>query len=207
MGRPLELEVAAGVLAQEASGERGQGTGERTTTVEALLGVLSLRPMSGYEIRKLIEESIGNFWSESFGQIYPALRRMVADGLAEVEESAGEGRPVRKVYRLTDAGLDRLVAWIAQSPRPQVPRNDLLLRIFFGVQGGPAVVMQHLHEFVAEQRRLHAHYEGILAQVEAMRAANRGAPYWRLTVRYGLLQTEALIAWAEESLQAMEQIT
>jgi PadR family transcriptional regulator AphA len=63
---------------------------KETTTMESLLGVLSLRPMSGYEIRQFMERSTSNFWSESFGQIYPALKRMLAEGLVEVQEHAGE---------------------------------------------------------------------------------------------------------------------
>src|SRR5436305_15098553 len=84
----------------------------RTTTVESLLGLLSMKPQSGYELKKLIEESIGNFWSESFGQIYPTLRRMVAAGLVEMMESQGVGRREKKVYRLTDAGSARQQEWL-----------------------------------------------------------------------------------------------
>src|SRR5579875_3396783 len=83
--------------------------GSRTTTVESLLVMLSLRPMTGYQIRLTIQRTISNFWQESFGQIYPALRRMEADGLiassgAKAENGNGTGR----VYSLTDAGRQRL---------------------------------------------------------------------------------------------------
>ena len=64
--------------------------GNRTT--HAILGFLTWGPMSGYEIRKRVEESIGNFWSVSFGQIYPELRRLEAEGLFRRDEDlAGLG--------------------------------------------------------------------------------------------------------------------
>jgi len=48
----------------------------------AVLGLLSIRPMSGYDLKQVIESSTRNFWSESYGQIYPVLRELTAGGLA-----------------------------------------------------------------------------------------------------------------------------
>ena len=56
---------------------------EGGSTPNALLGLLSLGPMSGYDIRQLIPRSIGYFWNESYGQIYPGLKRLAAAGLVE----------------------------------------------------------------------------------------------------------------------------
>ena len=60
--------------------------GSKTTTEEALLGLLSLKPMSGYEIKQMIEGSIGYFWRESFGQIYPTLKRLEKGGWIAAEK-------------------------------------------------------------------------------------------------------------------------
>lgn len=54
----------------------------------ALLGMLTLGEMSGYDIKKLFDTSLRNFWGESFGQIYPILRRLVREGLATVQEES-----------------------------------------------------------------------------------------------------------------------
>ncbi|MYF92724.1 MAG: PadR family transcriptional regulator, partial [Gemmatimonadetes bacterium] len=48
----------------------------------AIMGMLSIRPMSGYDMKKLIAQSISYFWNESFGQIYPTLKKLVEEGLA-----------------------------------------------------------------------------------------------------------------------------
>ena len=47
----------------------------------ALLGILSLCPGSGYDIKKMVESSIGYFWSESYGRIYPLLEQLMKEGL------------------------------------------------------------------------------------------------------------------------------
>ena len=45
------------------------------------LGALTLRPMSGYDLRQFFSENLAFFWSESFGQIYPMLHALEAEGL------------------------------------------------------------------------------------------------------------------------------
>ena len=70
----------------------------------AILGLLLESPMHGYELRKRLTGLLGAFRAFSYGSLYPALRRMQADGLI-VEEAAPEGMPkmrrARRVYRLT----------------------------------------------------------------------------------------------------------
>ncbi len=65
---------------------------EGGATPNALLGLLSLGPMSGYDIRQLISQSIGYFWSESYGQIYPGLKRLAAAGLVEKKTQRQKGK-------------------------------------------------------------------------------------------------------------------
>lgn len=195
----------AAVLVSKRRPRTGQNA-SRTTTAESVLGLLSLGAMTGYDLRQLIEQSIGNFWSESFGQIYPALKSLVQQGLAEMQETEEEsgGRPSRKVYCLTDAGRERLVHWLALPAREQVPRNELLLKIFFGFQQGPGLTAIHICRFLEEQRLLQRRYEAIERTIRAEQATNPGLPYWLLTLRAGLYRTEAMIGWAEESLQVLE---
>ncbi len=63
-------------------------TDAKTTPVECLLGLLSLGPLTGYQMRQLMQESTANFWRESFGRIYPALQQMQKAGLVQVEATA-----------------------------------------------------------------------------------------------------------------------
>ena len=72
----------------------------------AILGLLLESPMHGYELRKRLTGLLGAFRAFSYGSLYPALRRMQADGLI-AENAAPAGTPVRRarrVYELTDDG-------------------------------------------------------------------------------------------------------
>src|SRR5918996_405172 len=77
----------------------------------ALLGLLQLKPLSGYEMKALIDKSIRFFWAASYGQIYPELRRLETAGLVE-RESAPQGQRQRNVYRLTPDGEAALHDWL-----------------------------------------------------------------------------------------------
>src|ERR1043166_5381121 len=66
-----------------------------TSTRYALLGLLTLAPQSGasgYDLRRWAESSIGHFWRESYGQIYPVLKQLLRDGLVTASEGAGSGK-------------------------------------------------------------------------------------------------------------------
>jgi PadR family transcriptional regulator AphA len=177
----------------------------KTSTVESLLGVLSLGPMSGYELRQFMEQSTGNFWSESFGQIYPALKAMLAHGLIASVEESGEGGPGKKVYRITEAGEQRLREWLGAPAKPQVRRNELLLKVFFGDRAERGTIAGH----VAEWRRGYAadleKYQDILRQVQVDHATHPGLRYWCMTLRFGIAESKALMAWCEETLAELKK--
>src|SRR5258708_36444330 len=97
------------------------------TTPNALLGLLSLGSMSGYDIRQLIPRSIGHFWSESYGQIYPGLKRLAEAGLAAKKTKRKKGTLDRYVYSLTAEGREQLRSWLKLPVAEAVPRNELLL--------------------------------------------------------------------------------
>jgi PadR family transcriptional regulator AphA len=177
---------------------------DKTTTVECLLGLLSLGPMTGYEMRHTMERSTAKFWSESFGQIYPALKSMVKDGLVTVEEKTGGGR-AKKIYKLTAAGERRLRQWLQIEAKPVVHRHELLLKIFFGDQAERGAIASQV---VAERDRREEDlqgYEAALVWMETAFARHPAMPYWKMTVRYGISEAKAVIAWCDETFAELEK--
>lgn len=78
----------------------------------ALLALLRVGPMSGYELQKLFSESVGHVWHAPDSQIYPELKRMETAGLIEGEEQTRGERGRRRVYHATDAGIADFFTWI-----------------------------------------------------------------------------------------------
>jgi PadR family transcriptional regulator AphA len=179
---------------------------KENTTRYAVLGMLSLGPMSGYDVRRLIGESIGHAWSESYGQVYPALRSLAGEGLATVETEEQEGRPNRKVYTITEAGLEELRRWVAGPIEPRPRRNELLLKLFFG-RHVPASHFVGVVEQVREQQA--RALEEFAAAEEDAPPEDRESPdfpYWTMTLRFGRLIGEATLRWCDETLAALREL-
>src|SRR5215831_13022969 len=94
----------------------------------ALLGILSLCPGSGYDIKKMVESSIGYFWSESYGRIYPLLKQLAKEGLIRPQREQKDGRRERQSYAITEKGTRALVEWLRRMPRLEPNRSELLLK-------------------------------------------------------------------------------
>jgi PadR family transcriptional regulator AphA len=174
-----------------------------STTPYAILGLLSIEPMSGYDIRRNLEESLSYFWSESYGQIYPALKRLEAARLiAPVKRAAPEARR-RRLYALTPQGRARLRAWLAEPPKPQPPRNEFLLKIFFGRQAPPGACAAHIRRLRVQQERFVATLDNIERQLQLERRHDPQLPYWLIALSAGIDRGEALIEWSERALAAL----
>ena len=112
-----------------------------------ILGLLAEQPLSGYQIKKLVDIRFKFFWSESFGQIFPALKSLAAAGLAEECAQEHTGGHVAKTYRITPAGREALVAWLGQPVEKESLRLEILLKTYFSNYAAPDVMLTHLVSF------------------------------------------------------------
>ena len=176
-----------------------------SSSMEVLLGLLTIEPMSGYDLGQLIRDSVGHFWNESYGQIYPNLKRLEAGGFATSENKRQKGKPDRRIYSITEKGRERLAAWLAVAPQPEIPRNELLLKLFFGAQLSPEIAIQHVERMVECE-------SGVLRgfkQIEEELAKNKeypDAPYWKMALRFGRMELKAHLRWGEETLAELRKI-
>lgn len=175
----------------------------RTPQTElAVLGALSVQPMSGYAVRAAITATLGHFWSESFGQIYPTLARLEGGGFVERDS---DGKTSGSTFRLTPAGRIRLLA-LLQKPIPSAPpRNGTMLRIFFGGLLGAEACRQILDDARMRAEQQVALLDTIREEVEAEVATDPDARYRLLTVLAGQHSARAQIAWVEESLELLDR--
>ena len=177
----------------------------RTTYV--ILGMLSITPRgSGYEIHKAIEENFGSFWGESYGQIYPTLKRLAAEGLIEACTPASAPKKPRQEYALTNAGRVCLREWLALPFQNDPPRNEFLLKLFFGREAAPGVAQAHVRELNERNRRMLATLEGIEKMARAHQSQDPSLPYWMLTLGLGLAMTRAALDWGESALAELSSL-
>jgi PadR family transcriptional regulator AphA len=167
-----------------------------TAVTPVILGLLSLNPRSGYEIKATVDRSTRYFWAASYGQIYPELRRLEREGLIEGEDSPNGARP-RRVYRLTTAGREELESWLMGRDVTVELRDESLLRLFFADALPHEVALG-----LIEGRRL-----GFQAVHERLREIDavpgEDPPFVDLVLRWGLAYTEWETQWCAEQLERL----
>jgi DNA-binding PadR family transcriptional regulator len=174
--------------------------------MEVLLGLLTIEPMSGYDLGQAISTSVGFFWNESYGQIYPNLKMLAAEGLVTAKTEQQMGKPERRVYSITKKGRKRLVAWLEVKPQPEIPRNELLLKLFFGAQISPEISIRHVERMVESERAFLREFKRIELEEIANNKQYPDAPYWKMAARFGQLELEAHQRWGEETLAELNKI-
>ena len=176
-------------------------------TSYVILGMLSLAPSgSGYELHKAIEENFGSFWGESYGQIYPTLKRLAAEGLIEPFKTDSAPKKRRQQYALTEAGRACLRDWLARPFKNDPPRNEFMLKLFFGHQAAPGVAVAHVRELQQKNQRMLATLSGIEAMANQHQSKNPNLPYWMLTLTLGIAMTRAAVEWGESALKLLSAL-
>jgi len=174
------------------------------STGYVVLGILAIGgDLSGYEVRQWIAQAIGFFWSESFGQIYPELKRLAQAKLIRPLD-AGDAARGTKRYRITPAGREELRRWLSRPPRAEHIRNELLLKLFFGAVTGGKTAREFLNEAVsAYEARVRA-----LAAAEALvireDRTSGNLVYALMTVLSGQLVYAARLEWARTAITLID---
>jgi PadR family transcriptional regulator, regulatory protein AphA len=172
-----------------------------TAVTPVLLGLLAMRPRSGYDIKTVVDRSTRFFWAASYGQIYPELKRLEEEGLIEGEDRPNGGRS-RRVYSLTPAGHEALLDWMRSEITTIELRDESLLRLFFA----DAVPSEGALQLLEGRKRGHEEFLEVLREIQAL----PGGPdptFVDLVLRWGIDFNEWGAKWCEEQLQQLRAET
>lgn len=98
----------------------------------AMLGLISRRPMTGYEIAKEFSGVLGALWEARHSQIYPELKKLTQEGLLCYETAISGEVLEKKVYSITQAGKYVFMDWLLSDEEEYRPaRDNLRVRLFF----------------------------------------------------------------------------
>lgn len=177
----------------------------RTSTEFAVIGLLTLKPMSGYEMRQLVSQSISHFWSESYGQLYPSLKRLVSAGLVTKKTDLASKRD-KHIYSITDRGRDELARWLSEAPKPQPPRSELLLKLFFLSPQMAEISIEHVtrtRDRAIEDLR---HFGYVEEKIRSEHPDHPQLQQWLYTLSFGRHRAEGVVRWADEVLNDLTTV-
>ena len=177
-----------------------------SSSMEVLLGLLAIESMSGYDLGIVIKASVGHIWNESYGQIYPNLKKLAAGGFVTAKKERQKGKPDRHIYSITKSGRERLANWLAVPPQPEIARNELLLKLFFGAQVSKDVLIGFVERMAENEGAVLRELTRLEHEEIAQSQQYPGAPYWKMAARFGQMELQAHLRWAEETLAELRKM-
>lgn len=170
----------------------------------ALLGILSLEPMTGYEVKQFFDSSVQHFWNAELSQIYPTLKSLEESGFVDMRVEVQQNRPNRKIYAITDEGRLEFERWIRAPQPPADLRDPFLIKVFFGTEAPVEDTLILLRRQMEEQQKMLLFSETVLRNkiTEGMKhwhSARHGL-YWSLTLDLACAYRRAYIAWCEQAM-------
>jgi PadR family transcriptional regulator AphA len=175
----------------------------------ALLGILTISPMTGYQLKQFFDASVQHIWNAELSQIYPTLKQMEAERLVRKTVEIQDARPNRKVYHITPEGRAELRRWMRESPPATSIRDPFLIRVFFGTEVPPEDLLILLRRQMEEHQKLLAFSDTVLRQrirkgVEEL-GNKRAGLFWSLTLDLAMRYRKAYIEWCENAIEAIER--
>jgi len=173
----------------------------------AIMTALLDGPLSGYDLAREFDTSLGFFWHASHQQIYQELRKLSDQGWLQARCIAQQGKPDKIVYALTPTGRQTLDDWVAEPSKRKPAKDDLLVKLY-------NVGHSDVAPLVAEIRRRREWHSGRLALFERIRrnhydAPQRLSPHKQgiyLALAAGIRQERTSLEWCEEALGLLEPL-
>lgn len=190
-------------------------TANRSKTGYVLLGLLNEENLTGYEIKKIVDTRLSFFWSESFGQIYPELKRLAAGGLIAVcgESAAADGKSSTSAgsskqsikYQITGPGRLELQEWLKSPVEKEIIRYELLLKLYFSNASSSAAMLEHIREFESNHRRQQQLFSKFEAQLKQNLDVHSNHSRILMVLSFGQKLWESYADWCGQTIALLEQ--
>lgn len=175
----------------------------------AILASLTFQPMTGYDLKKFFDMSVGHFWTTTQSHIYKALNDLEEEGWVEKQLIEQEDKPNRKEYSVTESGRAELRRWLTTPLSPAPVREAWLIQLFFSHTSSDAEIAALIEERGRNIREIIAGYQ------EQTQAAiphdlppglERARALWQITLDYGLAFYQFELQWNREILERVKKL-
>ncbi|MEN2738680.1 PadR family transcriptional regulator [Microbacterium sp. X-17] len=186
----------------------------------ALLALLTAQPMTGYDLAKAFHVSVGHVWHAPDSQIYPELKRMVADGVIEGEAVAWGPKSTKTRYSISAAGIEAFTRWLDEPVEYPYDRDPAHLRAAYFEWADPDSARARLREHIVHYTERRAQWQGqldairdrthpILArriQTDTRHSAEAIAAFKEFTYEGFVERADQEIAWARRGLALVDAL-
>jgi len=162
--------------------------------------------LSGYEIKKLINARFRFFWNESYGQIYPELKKLVDAGWIEIVEQSELARK-NVFYRITENGASSFGMWLLEKPDKESIRIEMLLKVYHAKFIDPKIIESYIKAYKEQ------HFNDLMILKAFKDELNRiENPYGNHqdilnVIEFGILTNESYLTWCDQMLDQYQEVT
>ena len=172
-----------------------------------ILGLLNYGEMTGYEIKEVFACSLKFFWTAQTSQIYRELQTIEKNHWAKSTLIMQEGKPDKKVFKITDEGKKELLHWLIFEDSGLTMRSPLLMKVFFMGELSTKESIAFFENFQIEMEKylngLQMADEYIDIFARQMGEAEK-ALYWELTLDFGRRNMQMYIDWAKTCINKLK---
>ncbi|MER8234287.1 PadR family transcriptional regulator [Streptomyces sp. NPDC094049] len=176
----------------------------------AVLAALLEGEASGYDLAKIFDVSVANFWAATPQQLYRELDRLAEAGLITARVVQQERRPNKRMFSLTEPGRRDLAAYTSTPPRPSAVRDDLMVQVQSCDEGDTQAVRAFVARRMETAREKLARYDRMRERMldgrdeeRYLDEAERVGPY--LTLMRGRYFEEENLRWGERVLAVLDR--
>jgi len=173
----------------------------------AILGFLNYKPMTGYDLKKMFDDSVRHFWYADQSQIYRTLNRLHDQEWVSREVIEQDDRPDRKQYSITSQGREALRQWLASQPNEGAPHSSPLIQVFFAGQFPDEVVVKMFEFLDTAMDRMLATYAEVPEKIEEYREmlqSDREMYFWNATLDLGVRIAKVQQEWARDLISDLK---
>ncbi|ERP92889.1 PadR family transcriptional regulator [Alcanivorax sp. P2S70] len=174
----------------------------------AILVLLQDQEASGYDLAREFANSIGLVWNATHQQIYLELGKLNEKDMVKFRHIPQDGKPDKKMYRITEEGRDELIRWLRKPAAPPRIRDAFMVKIAGGALSDPSSILRELEDQADLRRERLNTFEDLARKLDD-RDSDKNM-YTYLTLRRGILDQQAWLNWAEEvrsELRRREDLT
>lgn len=171
----------------------------------AIMTALLEEDLTGYDLAKKFDTSLGFFWQASHQQIYQDLKKMLEKGWLQANTVEQSAKPNKNIYALTDAGRIELDEWVASATKPSKVKEDLYVKLYNVGHSDCSPLIDEIKQRKASAENQLALYRKIrhrhYGKPSALPATRKGI---YLALLAGIRQQEMFLGWCDEALALLD---
>lgn len=171
-----------------------------------ILATLGSESYSGYDLWKKFSQTSRYYWQATQQQIYRELGKLEKEGAISSELIPQEGRPNKKLYQVTEFGVEKLKTWLLEPSEPMTIREELLVKVLAAKLIPKSVILQEIER----HRQIHSQQLSAYKEMEQQKFSDISQLSYEdkclyVTLRCGIRYETYRIEWCEEAIALLSE--